>query len=57
MSNKKFIEDWKSVIENENKIKCLNCGKISNYSKEDLKVDELGKHVECSKCGATFDID
>lgn len=56
MSNKKFIEDWKSVIENKNKAKCLNCGKINNYNEENLKNDRLGKHVECSNCGATFDI-
>lgn len=56
MSNKKFIEDWKSVIENKNKVKCLNCGRVISYKKEGLKKDELGNHIECNQCGATFDI-
>lgn len=36
---------------------CLNCGRDNVVKQDEISEDELGKHIICKHCGASFDID
>lgn len=57
MSNKKFIDGWRDVINGTKEANYMNCGSEVEYGENDVEVDEMEKHIKCSSCGATFDVE
>jgi hypothetical protein len=50
------IVDYLNSIETYTIVNCLNCGYPQPLLDENIIIDNLGKHIICEDCNASFDI-
>ena len=51
---------WDLIVENilySIIANCLNCGHSQTLSEENVKIDNLGRHLICEQCESSFDVD